>query len=168
MHQNAGSSIQNVQNVANNTEKESIELQNAVNTLGRNSFQLRNAGNSIQNVSNPESKKNSPNAKKKIPKQFPTLFYFPRNIGSLIIPIDVHIFQRGGQKPPTRDGFPFFLGLKNYPFGARHVRRCDGAGLEALRVDKIMSGSDIGAFGNIKGVEMSKTGWWLSHPSEKY
>ena len=61
---NAGSSIQNVQTVAHNTEKESIELQNVVNTLGRNSFQLRNAGNSIQNVSNPESQKNSPNAKK--------------------------------------------------------------------------------------------------------
>ena len=42
--------------LTNNTEKESIELQNAVNTLGRNSFQPRNAGNSIQKVSNPESK----------------------------------------------------------------------------------------------------------------
>ena len=30
------------------------------------------------------------------------IFYFPRNIGCLIIPIDVHIFQRGGEKPPTR------------------------------------------------------------------
>ena len=46
-------------------EKESIELQNAVNTLGRNSFQLRNAGNSIQNVSNPESKKKNPQTQKK-------------------------------------------------------------------------------------------------------
>ena len=29
-------------------------------------------------------------------------FYFPRNIGLLIIPIDSYIFQRGGPGPPTR------------------------------------------------------------------
>ena len=30
------------------------------------------------------------------------IFYFPIDIGFLIIPIDFHIFQRGGEKPPTR------------------------------------------------------------------
>ena len=28
-------------------------------------------------------------------------FYFPRNIGNVIIPMDFHIFQRGGPGPPT-------------------------------------------------------------------
>ena len=32
------------------------------------------------------------------------MFYFPINIGFLIIPIDVHIFQRGGPGPPTSMG----------------------------------------------------------------
>ena len=30
------------------------------------------------------------------------IFYVPINIGFLIIPIDFHIFERGGEKPPTR------------------------------------------------------------------
>ena len=29
------------------------------------------------------------------------IFYFPIYFGLLIIPIDFHIFQRGGEKPPT-------------------------------------------------------------------
>ena len=35
-------------------------------------------------------------------------FYFPINIGNVIIPIDFHIFQRGGEKPPTSIDFHSF------------------------------------------------------------
>ena len=37
------------------------------------------------------------------------IFYFPRNIGNVIIPIDFHIFQRGGEKPPTSGGCSWIL-----------------------------------------------------------
>ena len=32
------------------------------------------------------------------------IFYFPRNIGLLIIPIDFHIFQRGSNHQPDNHG----------------------------------------------------------------
>ena len=39
------------------------------------------------------------------------IFYFPINIGNVIIPIDFHIFQRGG---PTTNQYRFFFNLGKF------------------------------------------------------
>ena len=48
--------------------------------------------------------------------RFGTFFIFPY-IGLLIIPIGVHIFQRGGEKPPTRSTFGSSRSLRR----AQHI-----------------------------------------------
>ena len=62
-------------------------------------------------------------------------FYFPRNIGNVIIPIDDVIFFRGVVEPPTSYSWRLFNWLFNYAiFCSDHVFHLDFGCLDSTRI----------------------------------